>query len=177
MSAAILTAVIASWIAANGAELKPATEKCQTTLVRTYVDGQPRVETTRLCVDEKTRPTAQPEPGFLLSESCLKTKCFALEISAKIQNEIGGTPAFTKRFPLCASNGGRPEVIEFQWNGRWQPSDRCVFENDHSFIDTMSLIGQGRFSPGPESRIPFKRRTLERRKPPANNSGARDRKR
>ena len=118
-----------------------AKEKCATALVRTYVDGKPRVETTRLCVDDETRPSAQPEPGFLIAETCLKKGCLALASVATIERPT----SFTKRFKACSRGGGRPEVIEFQWNGRWQPSDRCVFEKDHSFIDTMSLIGQGRF--------------------------------
>lgn len=151
-----------------------AAEKCKTTLVRTYVDGRPRVETTRLCVDEQTRPTAQPEPGFLISAACLKkkSKCRALEAAADIRGEIGSADVFLRRFKLCALRGGRPEVIEFQWNGRWQPSDRCVFEKDHSFIDTMSLIGWGRFQP-PQVLTP----RLKNRKAPGGSNGARDRRR
>lgn len=160
------------------ATLAIAAERCKTTLVRTHVDGQPRVETTRLCVDDETRPSAQPEPGFLISESCLKSKCLAYEGASKIRAEVGKSNPFAKRFALCTLHGGRAEVIEFQWNGRWQPSDRCVFEKDHSFVDTMSLVGLGRFfnfngiTGDPDS---FKRRA--NRKAPEGNSGARDRKR
>jgi hypothetical protein len=152
-----------------------AGDRCQTTLVRTFVDGQPRVETTRLCVDTETRPTAQPEPGFVISEMCLKGKCLAMEAASELRTSSSMKTAFADRFKLCAERGGRPEVIEFQWNGLWQPSDRCVFEKDHSFVDTLSLIGLGRFEAPPKLEI--KKLQSKRRTGPAGSSGDRDRKR
>lgn len=125
-------------------------ERCAQALVRTYVDGKPRVETTRLCLDDETRPGAPPEPGFLISERCVRAKyCRALAAAYELSTENAKkrkSDHFTRRFQLCKVKGGRPEVIEVQWDGKFQPSDRCVF-NDHSFIDTMSLVGLGRFAP------------------------------
>ncbi|MES2964834.1 MAG: hypothetical protein V4760_13165 [Bdellovibrionota bacterium] len=152
---------------------------CQTTLVRTHVDGKPRVETTRLCVDTESRPTAQPEPGFVISENCTKGTCLALKASSDLLSTTGATTnVFANRFKLCAEKGGRPEVIEFQWNGRWQPSDRCVFEKDHSFVDTLSFVGSGRFEAG-KMASPKITKPLQphRRTEPAGNTAGPDRKR
>lgn len=128
---------------------------CRDALVSTVVNGEERVESTRLCVDLWTRPSGRSEVTAFASESCVKPKtpaqtCFAFkratEITARGRARVE-QPIAHPNFDLCLRLGGEPMSVRFQIGGQssnlksnqWQVSDRCQFIEDFSYVDLRSL--------------------------------------
>lgn len=140
----LLTGVFVSISTPALAASVPGEFTCRDSLVASIVDGKERVESTRVCVNEFSRPSGSNLIQALASENCAKGKCAALRKAMEQQ----GLPRparekyqsiAPKRFDFCLRLGGEPASLKFQWNSIWHVSDRCLFTEDYSYIDTMSL--------------------------------------
>lgn len=139
----------------TNAETPPSGLICRDSLVSMTVDGKEKVESTRLCVNVLTRPSGKPQIQAIASENCVSPKpnasaCVALR---KAQDATFRTATSSvdliasPTFDLCLRLGGEPSSLKFQLGGTWHVTDRCLFTEDYSYIDTRSLsrIGESPF--------------------------------
>lgn len=105
--------------------------ECAPGKIKSLQFGKTKITSANLCTNSKR--------DVLQSQNCAEGKCVALRpaADAPAANQ-NGKPGFK----LCWAQGGVPEVIEFEFKGRWFKLDRCLFPQDGSFIDTATLLTQ-----------------------------------
>lgn len=126
---------------------------CGDALMKSIVDGEEKVESTRLCVDDEQRLGSKARVQAIASFNCRDENgarpCLAY---AKARDAFTtGAPVAPNGFDLCLRAGGEPQSIAFQMDklgaGLWHTTDRCRFDLDYSYLDTKSFAGTGPFRP------------------------------
>jgi hypothetical protein len=102
--------------------------------IRIRTLGNLKVEQARYCYDKKRVE--------LISPNCLDFHCKAFQNKKMYDlNDLHsnyGKPGFK----LCRILSGEPALVEFEEANRWYKSDRCLFREDNSFVDTGTLLGK-----------------------------------
>ena len=107
--------------------------ECAPGKIKSLQFGKTKITSANLCTNSKR--------DVLQSQNCAQRKCAALRPTANVEVPVAhqnGKPGFK----LCWALSGVPEIIEFEFKGKWFKLDRCVFPQDSSFVDTATLLTQ-----------------------------------
>jgi hypothetical protein len=124
--------------------------RCEDALMSTVYEGETKIESTRLCVEDQQREGARARVQAIASTNCRDTEnekpCLAYAKAQEVHRYRG-----LKAFDLCLKLGGEPQSLKFQMTslgvGVWHVTDRCRFDLDYSYLDTKSFAGRGPFKP------------------------------
>lgn len=128
---------------------------CEDALMSAVHEGQDRIESTQLCVDDEQREGAKARVQAIASTNChdldKEKPCLAYSKAREAADLVVREKIAPTGFDLCLRLGGEPESIRFQMTslgvGVWHVTDRCRFDLDYSYLDTNSFSGRGPFKP------------------------------
>ena len=105
---------------------------CQEGRIRVRVDGS--------WIEEKAAYCFEAGSGFLLSRACADDPlaCRRKYVSQKLGPEpVKPIQIGSPGFKACERVHGKPEMIDYFWNGEWAESDRCLLEHGSKwFVST-----------------------------------------